>query len=66
MDPIGDLQINNVLFVAQAWREKQEEADFWRKALTKEVREAKQAGHSYQQLADAVGVSISVIQRMVR
>lgn len=33
--------------------------------LTMEIREARAAGHSYRQLADAAEVSISTIQRMV-
>ena len=33
--------------------------------LTMEVREAIATGHSYRQCADAAGVSVTVIQRMV-
>lgn len=36
-----------------------------REALHQEIREAKAAGHSYPQLAEAAGVSIGVIQRIV-
>lgn len=36
-----------------------------RDRLSIEVREAKSAGHSYNQLATAAGVAIGTIQRMV-
>lgn len=33
--------------------------------LTEEIREAHKTGHSFRQIAEAAGVSVSVIQRMV-
>lgn len=36
------------------------------KALETEIREAIATGHSYRQVAKAAGVSVSVIQRMMK
>ena len=35
-------------------------------SLTREVREAIKTGHSYRQVAEAAGVSVSVVQRIMK
>ena len=52
-------RIARIRFFAQRQREMDDR-------LAKEVREAIATGHSYRQVAEAAGVSVSVIQRMTK
>ncbi|BCP41467.1 hypothetical protein MINTMi27_15600 [Mycobacterium intracellulare] len=64
--PANPETLKRIRVLAEVWRAQSEEADSSRGRLEEAVREAKEAGHTYQQLADAVGVSIPTIQRMCK
>lgn len=65
-DPSDNSQrIQRIRIFAENWRVAVYEGYEWRDKLVEEVRDAKQAGDSLQQLADAAGVSASEIQKMV-
>jgi hypothetical protein len=62
--PANPSTIETITSMTEHWRNLDQEAKTAYKALCAEVKAAKAAGHSYSQLAAAVGVSIATIQRM--
>lgn len=59
--------IANIKQLAEVWHGLEDQAQSWQDTMmVPAVREAIETGHSYRQLAEAAGVSTSVIQRMVR
>jgi hypothetical protein len=55
-----------VMHFASRYRSASEDAKQARKELALAVKVAKQSGHSYSQLTEATGLSVGVIQRMVK
>lgn len=51
--------------LADQYRFHKQELERARDALHSEVRAAKEAGHSYNQLAEATGYAVGSVQRMV-
>lgn len=62
--PANEDTILAISILARAWKRRKAVERKAHVALARAVREAKKAGHSYQQLADAVGMSVPTIQRM--
>lgn len=63
--PANPTRIARIKALAKQYRAKMADADVVRAEMAREIREAKAAGHSYPQLAEAAGVSMGVIQRIV-
>ncbi len=59
-------RIQRIHIFAENWRVAVYEGDEWRDKLIEELREAKQAGDSDQQLAEAAGLSLSAIHKMLQ
>ena len=63
--PANPARISRIQQAAAAWRATVEVADAARSELEREVAEAHAAGHSFGQLRDACGLSISSVQAMI-
>lgn len=63
--PANKETMKKINSLGDAYRDALEAAGDIRRELEDEILEAKRAGHSYPQLAQASGLSISVIQRVI-
>jgi hypothetical protein len=59
-------RIQRIRILAENWRIAVYEGAEWHDQLVAEVRDAKLAGHSYRQLAEAAGLPLSEIQQMLQ
>jgi hypothetical protein len=59
-------RIERIRELGEEWKGSTDLAKAARRQLVAEIKSAKAAGHSFRQLADALGVSIGTIQGMVR
>lgn len=63
--PANPGRMQNIRKLAAKYRQDMDEALDTRKQLEQEVLEAKKTGHSFSQLAEASGLSVSSLQRIV-
>lgn len=64
--PADPATVASVIRLAAEYRNTKEMSHQARHELEMAVRVAKEKGHSYSQLTEATGLSVSVIQRMVK